>query len=74
MQRFMIAIPVIAYVYIWYLSITLFLIPAFKLYFSLYGIFGTFGIWAGLTIAGYFCGYYFMKLLTLRKETRHELS
>ena len=74
MNRFIIAIPVIAYLYVWYLSITLFLIPAFKLFFSLYGIFGTFAIWIGLTIAGYFCGYYFMKLVTLRKETHRELS
>ena len=74
MRKFIIAIPVIAYIYVWYLSITLFLIPAFKLYFSLYGIFGTFGIWAALTVAGYFCGYYFMKLLHASKESTHETA
>jgi len=59
-------LPVAAYIYTMYLSITMFLIPAFKLYFDMYGIFGTFAIWAGLSFAGYMCGYTFMKIWTYK--------
>lgn len=53
----------LSYLYVIYLSITLFLIPAFTAFFALYGVLGTFGIWFGLTAAGYACGYFFAVVL-----------
>ena len=58
--------PIIAWLYAMYLSITMFLIPAFKLYFSMYGVFGTFGIWFALSATGWLCGYSFMRILTYK--------
>ena len=67
--------PLIVYLYVWYLSITLFLIPAFKLYFSLYGVWGTFGIWAALTAAGFVCGLFFPFMWhNFKQGYRHETS
>ena len=67
--------PLIAYIYIWYLSIVLFLIPAFKTYFALYGVWGTFGIWAALTVAGFFCGFFGSYLwANFKQGYNHETS
>ena len=55
--------PVIIYIYTIYLAITLFLIPAFNLYFDLYGVAGTFLFWFGLSIVAFGCGYFFVKML-----------
>lgn len=74
MRKFLLISIVATYFYVIYLSITLFLVPAFQTYFSLYGVAGTFIIWAGLTAAGYACGYFGMKVWTLPEETRHDVS
>ena len=67
--------PVIAYLYVWYLSIVLFLIPAFQTYFALYGVWQTFAIWFGLTAAGFICGLFFPFIYSNFKEGfRHEHS
>ena len=58
--------PVAVWLYTMYLSITMFLIPAFKTYFSMYGVFGTFAIWFALSFIGYMCGYTFMKIWTYK--------
>ena len=58
--------PVAVYLYTMYLAITMFMIPAFKLYFSMYGVFGTFGIWFTLTFVGWLCGYTFGRILTYK--------
>lgn len=68
MKKFLLTTIIASYVYTIYLSITLFLVPAFKTYFGLYGIFGTFAIWAALTAAGYACGYFGMKVWTMPNE------
>jgi hypothetical protein len=57
------AIPVIAYLYTFWLSIKLFMIPAFTTYFELYGVLGTFGIIIGLFISGFVCSYTFFWML-----------
>ena len=64
MKKFILITIIASYVYTIYLSITLFLVPAFKTYFSLYGVLGTFLIWLALTVAGYLCGYFGMKVWT----------
>lgn len=63
------AVPISMYLYIWYLSIKLFLVPAMKLFFSLYGIWGTLGIWTALTLGAFCCGYFFMKLCAISKPS-----
>ena len=55
--------PVAIYLYTFWLSIKLFMIPAFKLYFDLYGVAGTFGIWAGLFLMGFVSSFAFFKIL-----------
>jgi hypothetical protein len=57
-----------AYVYTLYMTITMFLVPAFKTYFGLYGVAGTFLLWAALTACGYACGYFFVKVLQSPEE------
>ena len=68
MKKFILTTIIGSYVYTMYLSITLFLVPAFKTYFSLYGVFGTFAIWLALTVAGYLCGYFGMKVWAMPDE------
>ena len=71
MRKFLLIGIAFTYLYIFWLSISLFLIPAFKLYFDMYGIAGTFLIWAGLTAAGWACGYYFAKIYTTSPPTHY---
>jgi hypothetical protein len=61
--------PVVIYLYTFWLSIKLFLIPAFKLYFDLYGIGGTFGIWAALFAVSFICSFWFFGLLAKSKPS-----
>ena len=63
---FVLLTPVLIYLFVFYKSIVLFLIPAFTTYFELYGVLGTFGLWAGLTLAGFFSTYSFIWLLLRR--------
>jgi hypothetical protein len=60
--------PVAIYLYTFWLSIKLFMIPAFKLYFDMYGIAGTFGIWLGLFLMGFFSSFAFFKLLAFDRK------
>lgn len=64
----LLVLPVLVYLYTWYLSITLFLIPSFKLFFSLYGVAGTFGIWIGLFLLGMISSFWFFSMLHQAKS------
>ena len=76
MRKFALISIIASYLYVLYLSITMFLVPAFQTYFGLYGVLGTFAIWIGLTAAGYACGYFGMLVWSMptHKENIDELS
>lgn len=59
--------PILVYLYSFWLAIKLFLIPAFSLYFSLYGVAGTFMIWIGLSLVGFISAFSFFYLLSKAK-------
>jgi hypothetical protein len=63
MRKFLLISIALVYLYVMYLAITMFMIPAFQTYFTMYGVFGTFAIWAALTIAGWACGYFAGKII-----------
>jgi len=54
--------PVAVYLYTFWLSLKLFMFPAFGLYFDMYGIAGTFGIWLGLFLMGFASSFTFFRL------------
>ena len=72
MRKFVLTSIICTYLYIWWLSISLFLIPAMKLFFEMYGVWGTFGIWIALFIGGFTCGYIGTKIYLI--PTTHQLK
>jgi len=67
-RNILLAIPVALYLYILYLCVVMFIIPAFTAYFALHGVVMTFVYLITLTLGGGVCGVMFAWALSLKGE------